>query len=184
MGFEDVIATSSSTNNNTTNIIPHSDDPQIIDDNNNINPKDDEDEEGKLGFLMRRQSHKNKSKSKKKKRNSRKKLQDHHHKAITSEEDEEFEECVKVVEWLECEGHMEKSFKQKFVNWLKMKARAHEVKIVKVYINTFHDDPVSLAEQLVHTFSEFITSCKRKRVVPAELLLSVGLKRTMPLPTL
>ncbi|KAF7838035.1 VIN3-like protein 2 [Senna tora] len=80
--------------------------------------------------------------------------------------DRDFEYYVKVIRWLECEGHIEKNFRQKFLTWYSLRATPQEVKIVKVYIDTFLEDPASLAEQLVDTFSECVSN-KRPSVVPA-----------------
>ncbi|XP_027330906.1 VIN3-like protein 2 [Abrus precatorius] len=80
--------------------------------------------------------------------------------------DRDFEYYVKVIRWLECEGHIEKNFRQKFLTWYSLRATPQEVRIVKIYIDTFLEDPASLAEQLVDTFSECISS-KRTSVVPA-----------------
>ncbi|XP_047182544.1 VIN3-like protein 2 [Vigna umbellata] len=78
----------------------------------------------------------------------------------------DFEYYVKVIRWLECEGHIEKNFRQKFLTWYSLRATPQEVRIVKIYIDTFLEDPASLAEQLVDTFSECISS-KRISVVPS-----------------
>lgn len=80
--------------------------------------------------------------------------------------DRDFEHCVKVIRWLECEGHIERNFRQKFLTWYSLRATPQEVRIVKVFIDTFVEDPASLAEQLVDTFSDCISS-KRSSVVPA-----------------
>ncbi|KAI4344417.1 hypothetical protein L6164_011647 [Bauhinia variegata] len=80
--------------------------------------------------------------------------------------DRDFEYYVKVIRRLECEGHIEKNFRQKFLTWYSLRATPQEVRIVKVYIDTFLEDPASLAEQLVDTFSECISS-KRQSTVPA-----------------
>lgn len=79
--------------------------------------------------------------------------------------DRDFEYYVKVIRWLECEGHIEKNFRQKFLTWYSLRATPQEVRIVKVFVNTFIEDPASLAGQLVDTFSESISS-KRSSVVP------------------
>ncbi|XP_031265800.1 VIN3-like protein 2 [Pistacia vera] len=78
----------------------------------------------------------------------------------------DFEHCVKVIRCLECEGHIERNFRQKFLTWYSLRATSQEVRIVKVFIDTFVEDPASLAEQLVDTFSDCISS-KRASVVPA-----------------
>lgn len=79
--------------------------------------------------------------------------------------DRDFEYYVKIIRWLECEGHIEKNFRQKFLTWYSLRATPQEVRIVKVFVDTFFEDPASLAEQLVDTFSESISS-KRSSVVP------------------
>ncbi|XVF70000.1 hypothetical protein PTKIN_Ptkin11bG0126400 [Pterospermum kingtungense] len=80
--------------------------------------------------------------------------------------DTDFEHCVKVIRWLECKGHIEKNFRQKFLTWYSLRATPQEVRIVKVFVDIFITDPASLAEQLVDTFSDCISS-KRSSVVPA-----------------
>ncbi|XP_062078679.1 VIN3-like protein 2 [Humulus lupulus] len=79
--------------------------------------------------------------------------------------DRDFEYYVKVIRWLECEGHIEKNFRQKFLTWYSLRASPQELRIVKVFIDAFIEEPASLAEQLVDTFSESISS-KRSSVVP------------------
>ncbi|XP_044464051.1 VIN3-like protein 2 isoform X2 [Mangifera indica] len=85
---------------------------------------------------------------------------------VNGASDRDFEHCVKVIRWLECEGHIERNFRQKFLTWYSLRATSQEVRIVKVFIDTFVGDPASLAEQLVDTFSDCISS-KRSSVVPA-----------------
>ncbi|KAK8630258.1 hypothetical protein V6N13_079059 [Hibiscus sabdariffa] len=80
--------------------------------------------------------------------------------------DTDFEHYVKVIRWLECKGHIEKNFRQKFLTWYSLRATPQEVRIVKVFVDTFITDPASLAEQLVDTFSDCISS-KGSSVVPA-----------------
>ncbi|XP_021275812.1 VIN3-like protein 2 isoform X1 [Herrania umbratica] len=80
--------------------------------------------------------------------------------------DTDFEHCVKVIRWLECKGHIEKNFRQKFLTWYSLRATPQEVRIVKVFVDIFITDPASLAEQLVDTFSDCISS-KKSSVVPA-----------------
>ncbi|PON79553.1 Telokin/Myosin light chain kinase [Trema orientale] len=79
--------------------------------------------------------------------------------------DRDFEYYVKVIRWLECEGHIEKNFRQKFLTWYSLRATPQEVRIVKVFIDTFIEEPASLAGQLMDTFSETISS-KRSSTVP------------------
>ncbi|GLT80364.1 hypothetical protein SLA2020_518060 [Shorea laevis] len=78
----------------------------------------------------------------------------------------DFERYVKVIRWLECEGHIEKNFRQKFLTWYSLRATPQEVRVVKVFVDTFMKDPASLAEQLVDTFSDCISN-RRSSVVPA-----------------
>nr|XP_010929256.1 VIN3-like protein 2 [Elaeis guineensis]XP_019707976.1 VIN3-like protein 2 [Elaeis guineensis] len=76
-----------------------------------------------------------------------------------------YEYCVKVVRWLECEGHIETNFRIKFLTWFSLRATPQERRIVSVYVDTLIDDPASLAGQLVDTFSETVCS-KRPPPVP------------------
>ncbi|PIN08611.1 hypothetical protein CDL12_18812 [Handroanthus impetiginosus] len=80
--------------------------------------------------------------------------------------DKDFEYYVKVMRCLECDGHIETSFRQKFLTWYSLRATPQEVRIVKVFIDTFIEDPLSLAGQLVDTFSDVISN-KRCSTVPA-----------------
>ncbi|KAJ8485301.1 hypothetical protein OPV22_017786 [Ensete ventricosum] len=75
-----------------------------------------------------------------------------------------YEYCVKVIRWLECEGHIESNFRVKFLTWFSLRATPQERRIVSVYVDTLIDDPPSLAGQLVDTFLEAICS---KRPPPA-----------------
>ncbi|GAA0166310.1 hypothetical protein LIER_21491 [Lithospermum erythrorhizon] len=78
----------------------------------------------------------------------------------------DFEYYVKVIRWLECEGHVEKSFREKFLTWYSLRAKPQEVRIVKVFVDTLIEDPESLAGQLVDTFSDVISN-KRSCMVSA-----------------
>ncbi|KAJ0250854.1 VIN3-like protein 2 [Hirschfeldia incana] len=73
------------------------------------------------------------------------------------------EHCVKIIRQLECSGHIEKDFRQKFLTWYSLRATPQESRVVKIFMDTFTDDPVALAEQLVHTFSDRV-SMKRSAV--------------------
>ncbi|CAK8564128.1 unnamed protein product [Lathyrus sativus] len=79
--------------------------------------------------------------------------------------EQDFEYYVKVIRWLECEGHIEKNFRQKFLTWYSLRATPEEIRIVKIYVDTFLEDPASLAEQLADTFSECISN--KRSSVPA-----------------
>ncbi|XP_073000147.1 VIN3-like protein 2 isoform X1 [Typha latifolia] len=77
----------------------------------------------------------------------------------------DYEYCVKMIRWLECEGHIETNFRVKFLTWFSLRATPQERRVVSVYVDTLIDDPASLAGQLVDTFSEAICS-KRPPPVP------------------
>ncbi|KAK3435446.1 hypothetical protein EUGRSUZ_C00151 [Eucalyptus grandis] len=83
-----------------------------------------------------------------------------------AQSDRDFEYYVKKIRWLECEGHIEKNFRQKFLTWYSLRATPQEVRVVKVFIDTLIVDPKSLAEQLIDAFSDCISS-KASSVVPA-----------------
>lgn len=70
----------------------------------------------------------------------------------------DLEYYVKIIRWLECEGHIEKNFRQKFLTWYSLRATRQEVQIVKVFVDTLVEEPASLAAQLVDTFSESVSS--------------------------
>ncbi|XP_015082522.1 VIN3-like protein 2 [Solanum pennellii] len=86
--------------------------------------------------------------------------------------DKDFEYYVKVVRWLECGEHIDKTFRQKFLTWYSLRATPQDVRIVKAFVDTLIEDPASLAGQLVDTFSDVISS-KRASVVPAGFCLKL-----------
>ena len=69
-----------------------------------------------------------------------------------------YELCVKIVRWLECQGLVKEDFRMKFLTWFSLRASEHEKRVVSVFIDTLQDNPASLAEQLVDTFSDIISS--------------------------
>lgn len=69
-----------------------------------------------------------------------------------------YEFCVKIIRWLECEGHLKADFRMKFLTWFSLRASDHEKRVVGVFIDTLQDSPASLAGQLMDTFSEIISS--------------------------
>lgn len=79
--------------------------------------------------------------------------------------DRDFGYYVKVIRWLECEGHIETSFRQKFLTWYSLRASSQEVRVVKVFVDTLIEDPACLAGQLIDTFSEVISN-KRCSALP------------------
>ncbi|KAL5699198.1 hypothetical protein ACHQM5_030137 [Ranunculus cassubicifolius] len=74
--------------------------------------------------------------------------------------EKEYTYCVKKIRELECDGYIEKNFRLKFLTWYSLRATPEEKRIVKVFVDTFVDDPVSLAGQLVDTFSDDINNKK------------------------
>lgn len=76
--------------------------------------------------------------------------------------DENFEYCVKIIRWLECEGHINKEFRLKLLTWFSLRSTDQERRVVNTFIQTMIDDPGSLAGQLVDSFSDIISS-KRPR---------------------
>lgn len=86
--------------------------------------------------------------------------------------DKDFEYYIKVIRWLECDGHIETGFRQKFLTWYSLRATPQEVRIVKVFVDTFIEDPESLAGQLIDTFSDIISN-KRSTVIPAGFCLKL-----------
>ncbi|XP_038699886.1 VIN3-like protein 2 isoform X2 [Tripterygium wilfordii] len=80
--------------------------------------------------------------------------------------DSDFEYYVKVIRWLECEGHIEKNFREKFLTWYSLRATPQELRVVKVFVDTFIEDPASLAGQLMDTFAEIVSN-KRSSAVPS-----------------
>ncbi|KAK7320010.1 hypothetical protein RJT34_04739 [Clitoria ternatea] len=76
--------------------------------------------------------------------------------------DENFEYCVKVIRWLECEGHIKQEFRLKLLTWFSLRSTEQERRVVITFIQTLIDDPSSLAGQLVDSFSDIISN-KRPR---------------------
>ncbi|CAA6653433.1 unnamed protein product [Spirodela intermedia] len=73
-----------------------------------------------------------------------------------------YEYCVKVIRWLECEGHMEKEFRVKFLTWFSLKATAQERRVVSAFIDVLIDEPASLVDQLVDSFKDGICQGEEK----------------------
>ncbi|KAI3827625.1 hypothetical protein L1987_01705 [Smallanthus sonchifolius] len=71
---------------------------------------------------------------------------------------QDFGYYVKVIRRLEHEGHIDTGFRKKFLSWYSLRASQQEVRIVKVFVDALMEDPVSLAGQLVDTFSQVVTS--------------------------
>ncbi|XP_038712220.1 VIN3-like protein 1 isoform X2 [Tripterygium wilfordii] len=76
--------------------------------------------------------------------------------------DGNFEYCVKIIRWLECQGHINQEFRLKLLTWFSLRSTEQEQRVVNTFIQTLIDDPSSLAGQLVDSFSDIISS-KRPR---------------------
>ncbi|XP_023002374.1 VIN3-like protein 1 [Cucurbita maxima] len=74
--------------------------------------------------------------------------------------DENFEYCVKIIRWLECEGHIKQEFRLKLLTWFSLRSTEQERRVVSTFIQTLIDEPSSLAGQLVDSFSDIISSKK------------------------
>ncbi|KAF8404716.1 hypothetical protein HHK36_009605 [Tetracentron sinense] len=71
-------------------------------------------------------------------------------------EERDYEFSVRVIRWLEREGHIERDFRVKFLTWFSLKATKRERRVVSAFVDTLIDDPRSLAGQLVDTFMDEI----------------------------
>ncbi|WVZ94531.1 hypothetical protein U9M48_040412 [Paspalum notatum var. saurae] len=70
--------------------------------------------------------------------------------------EQQYEYCVKVVRWLEREGHMKNDFRVKFLTWFSLKATAQDRRIVGAFVDALISDPVSLVAQLVDAFMDVV----------------------------
>ncbi|MED6174241.1 hypothetical protein PIB30_067233 [Stylosanthes scabra] len=70
----------------------------------------------------------------------------------------DYEHSVRVVKWLEHQGHIDELFRIRFLTWFSLKATQQERRVVSAFVDTLIDDPSSLADQLVHTFLDVICS--------------------------
>lgn len=75
-----------------------------------------------------------------------------------------YEYSVRVIKWLEHEGHLDEDFRVKFLTWFSLKATMQERRVVNVFVDALIDDPPSLADQLIHTFMDEI--CSEQKPVP------------------
>ncbi|CAN0900172.1 VIN3-like protein 1 [Linum grandiflorum] len=76
--------------------------------------------------------------------------------------DDSFEYCVKTIRMLECGGHIDQEFRLKLLTWFSLRSTEQERRVVHTFIRTLNDDHGSLAEQLVDSFSD-VVSTKRPR---------------------
>ncbi|XP_051132530.1 VIN3-like protein 1 [Andrographis paniculata] len=79
--------------------------------------------------------------------------------------DENFEYCVKIIRWLECENYIKKDFRLKLLTWFSLRSTEQERRVVNTFIQTLIDDPSSLAGQLVDSFSDIVSSKKPRNGV-------------------
>ncbi|XP_071697125.1 VIN3-like protein 1 [Rutidosis leptorrhynchoides] len=84
------------------------------------------------------------------------------HKGGPGSLDENFEYCVKMIRWLECEGYIKQEFRLKLLTWFSLRSTEQERRVVNTFIQTLIDDPSSLAGQLVDSFGDIINN-KRPR---------------------
>ncbi|KAJ1261588.1 hypothetical protein BS78_09G041800 [Paspalum vaginatum] len=77
----------------------------------------------------------------------------------TRQLDGDYEHCVMAIRKLECDGHIENSFRMKFLTWYSLRSTDQERKAVTTFVKTLSEDPSSLAEQLIDSFGE-IVNCK------------------------
>jgi len=73
----------------------------------------------------------------------------------------DYENSVRVVKWLEHLGHIDEIFRVRFLTWFSLKATQQERRVVSAFVDALVDDPASLADQLIHTFSDEIC-CEQK----------------------
>lgn len=79
--------------------------------------------------------------------------------------EKKYEDSVGVIRWLECRGHIEEEFRKKFLTWFSVRATSEQRGMVYAFIENLLDDPASLAEQLVDTFSDMVSK-KRPQSLP------------------
>ncbi|GLT93709.1 hypothetical protein SLE2022_114870 [Rubroshorea leprosula] len=90
-------------------------------------------------------------------------------------EESDYEYAVRMVKWLEHQGHMDKDFRVKFLTWFSHKATKQERRVVSVFVDALIGDPVGLAEQICHTFMDEIY-CEQKTVLGIGSVLDYGIK--------
>ncbi|XP_063945729.1 VIN3-like protein 1 isoform X1 [Daucus carota subsp. sativus] len=75
---------------------------------------------------------------------------------------ENFEYCVRIIRWLECQGHIKPEFRLKLLTWYSLRSSEQERRVVDTFVQTLVDDPSSLAGQLLDSFSDVVSSKKRR----------------------
>lgn len=80
------------------------------------------------------------------------------HECDSSPIDDTLEKCVKVIRWLEREGHIDKIFRVRFLTWFSLSSTAQEQSVVSTFVQTLEDDPSSLAGQLLDAFADVVST--------------------------
>ncbi|CAN8258271.1 unnamed protein product [Cochlearia groenlandica] len=80
------------------------------------------------------------------------------HECDSSPIDDTIEKCVKAIRWLECEGHIDKTFRVRFLTWFSLSSTEQEQSVVNTFVQSLEDDPSSLAEQLLDAFSDVVST--------------------------
>jgi hypothetical protein len=70
--------------------------------------------------------------------------------------DQQYDYCVKVIRWLESEGHLGSDFRVSFLTWFSLKATSQDRRIVSAFVDALISDPASLADQLTDAFMDAI----------------------------
>ncbi|TVU43281.1 hypothetical protein EJB05_09736, partial [Eragrostis curvula] len=82
--------------------------------------------------------------------------------------EQQYEYCVKVIRWLESEGHMDSDFRVAFLTWFSLKATAQDRRIVSAFVDALISDPASLVDQLTDAFMDVIYT-KEKPAQPRRM---------------
>ncbi|GJN09521.1 hypothetical protein PR202_ga27536 [Eleusine coracana subsp. coracana] len=70
--------------------------------------------------------------------------------------EQQYDYCVKVIRWLEYEGHMNSDFRVAFLTWFSLKATAQDRRIVSAFVDALISDPASLVDQLTDAFMDVV----------------------------
>ncbi|KAK3121277.1 hypothetical protein QOZ80_8BG0649990 [Eleusine coracana subsp. coracana] len=79
--------------------------------------------------------------------------------------EQQYDYCVKVIRWLEYEGHMNSDFRVAFLTWFSLKATAQDRRIVSAFVDALISDPASLVDQLTDAFMD-VVCIKEKHAQP------------------
>ncbi|XP_042515202.1 VIN3-like protein 2 [Macadamia integrifolia] len=72
----------------------------------------------------------------------------------------DYDYCIEVIRLLENKGYIEKDFKVKFLSWFSQRATMQEKRVVYTFVDVLINDLPSLADQLVDTFMDLISTEK------------------------